>query len=97
MTRNRVWQMLIRRLRNLLRQAPLRAARARLHRDPGRYVPLIDGCLSALDAGRTEEAVECLQELVGLLGDVRSDFDPRATKGSRSRKRKARAHGESAR
>src|SRR5262249_14394075 len=38
-TRNRVWQMLARRLRALLGQPPLRAARARLRRDPGRYVP----------------------------------------------------------
>src|SRR5215475_8335957 len=57
MTRNRVWQMLARRLRALFRQAPMRAARERLRRDPGRLVPLVDACLAALDAGRTTQAV----------------------------------------
>jgi DNA-binding FadR family transcriptional regulator len=69
MTRNRVWQILARRLRALFRQEPVRAARERLRRDPGRYVPLIDDCLVALDARRTDEAVARLQELIGLLGD----------------------------
>jgi DNA-binding FadR family transcriptional regulator len=69
MTRNRVWQMLARRLRALFRQEPVRAARARLRRDPGRFVPLIDTCLAALDRGRKAEATANLQELIRLLGD----------------------------
>jgi DNA-binding FadR family transcriptional regulator len=69
MTRNRVWQMLARRLRALFRQEPVRAARERLRRDPGRFVPLVDACLAALDAGRTAEAVAHLQQLIALLGD----------------------------
>jgi DNA-binding FadR family transcriptional regulator len=69
MTRNRVWQLLARRLRALFRQEPLRAARARLRRDPGRFIPLIDTCLAALDAGRKDEAIANLQQLIRLLGD----------------------------
>jgi DNA-binding FadR family transcriptional regulator len=69
MTRNRVWQMLARRLRALFRQEPLRVARERLRRDPGRFVPLIDACLADLDAGRTADAVASLQHLIQLLGD----------------------------
>ncbi len=69
MTRNRAWQMLARRLRALFRQEPVRAARARLRRDPGRFVPLIDSCLAALDRGRKAEAIAHLQELIRLLGD----------------------------
>jgi len=84
MTRNHVWQMLARRLRSLLRQPALRTARRRLHRDPARFVPMIDACLAAIDARRTTKAVACLQELIGLVGDVRSDLDVRPAK-SRTR------------
>ena len=49
-TRNRVWQMLGRRLRGLLQSSALSAARARLGRDPARFVTVIDKCLAALDA-----------------------------------------------
>ena len=69
MTRNRVWQMLARRLHALFRQEPVRAARERLRRDPGRFVPTIDACLAALAAGRTAEAVTRLQQLIQVLGD----------------------------
>jgi DNA-binding FadR family transcriptional regulator len=69
MTRNRVWQILARRLRALFDQAPVRAARERLRRDPGRFVPLIDGCLAALAARRTADAVASLQQLIAVLGD----------------------------
>jgi GntR family transcriptional repressor for pyruvate dehydrogenase complex len=75
MTRNRIWQMLGRRLRTLLQSEPLCAARARLRRDPGRFVPVIDSCLTALAARRTAAAVERLQQLIGMLGDVRVDLD----------------------
>jgi GntR family transcriptional repressor for pyruvate dehydrogenase complex len=78
MTRNRVWQILARRLRALFRQEPVRAARERLRRDPGRYVPLIDDCLVALDARRTDAAAARLQELIGLLGDFGDVAQPAA-------------------
>jgi len=71
MTRNRVWQILARRLRALFRQPPMGAARERLRRDPGRLVPLVDDCLSALEARRTGEAVASLQQLIQVLGDFR--------------------------
>jgi GntR family transcriptional repressor for pyruvate dehydrogenase complex len=73
MTRNRVWQVLARRLRALFRQPPLQAARERTRREPGRFVPLIDACLDALDRKRTAEAVAALQRLIQLLGDVSAD------------------------
>jgi GntR family transcriptional repressor for pyruvate dehydrogenase complex len=84
-TRNRVWQMLGRRLRALLQSEPLRAARERLRRDPARFIPVIDSCLVALAARRTAAAVERLQQLIGMLGDVRVDLDERSSK-SRSTK-----------
>jgi DNA-binding FadR family transcriptional regulator len=84
MTRNRVWQMLGRRLRALLQQEPLCAARERLRRDPGACIAVIDACLSALEAQRTSAAVARLQELIGMLGDVRVDLDDRSAR-SRSK------------
>ena len=84
MTRNRVWQMLGRRLRGLLQQEPLCAARERLRRDPARFIPVIDACLAALTARRTAAAVARLQELIGMIGDVRLDLDDRPIK-SRSK------------
>ena len=83
-TRNRVWQMLGRRLHALLQQEPLCAARQRLRRDPARFIPVIDSCLAALDAGRTNAAVERLQQLIGMLNDVRVELDERSPK-SRSK------------
>jgi DNA-binding FadR family transcriptional regulator len=80
MTRNRVWQMLARRLRALFRQEPLRVARERLRRDPGRFVPLIDACLAALDRKRTADAVAALQRLIRVVGDVGADVEDRPTK-----------------
>jgi DNA-binding FadR family transcriptional regulator len=80
MTRNRVWQMLARRLCALFRQEPLRVARERLRRDPGRFVPLIDACLAALDRKRTADAVAALQRLIRVVGDVGADVDERPTK-----------------
>jgi GntR family transcriptional regulator, transcriptional repressor for pyruvate dehydrogenase complex len=69
MTRNRVWQMLARRVRAFLSSPPMRAARQRLQRDPGRFVPLLDACLDCLAAGHEAKAVTCLQELIRLVGD----------------------------
>lgn len=85
MTRNRVWQMLARWLRTLFRQPPLRAARERLRRDAGRFVPLIDDCLAALDRGRTADAITHLQRLIQILGDFGADVAervPKRTKGA---------------
>ena len=79
-TRNRIWQMLGRRLRTLLQSEPLRAARERLRRDPTRFIAVIDSCLNALAARRTNAAVERLQQLIGMLGDVRVDLDAPGSK-----------------
>jgi GntR family transcriptional repressor for pyruvate dehydrogenase complex len=68
MSRNRVWQMLARRLRAFLSSPPLRAARERLGSDPGVLVPIIDRCLAALRAGHKERAIAELQRLLSLLG-----------------------------
>jgi DNA-binding FadR family transcriptional regulator len=85
MTRNRVWQMLGRRLRALLQQDALKAARERLRRDPVRFVSVIDTCLAALDRKRTADAVAHLQALIAMLGDVREDLAERPKSKSRSR------------
>ena len=69
MTGNRVWQMLARRTCAFLASAPLAEARARLRRDPGTIVVLIDAALGAMDAGRTDEAIDALQRLMRLAGD----------------------------
>lgn len=83
MTRNRVWQMVARRVAEFLAQRPLVEARHRLRRDPGRAVPVIDVCLAAIDAGRDDAAIAALQQLVWLLGDpeARSEIRP-STKGA---------------
>ncbi|HUI28343.1 MAG TPA: GntR family transcriptional regulator [Candidatus Kryptonia bacterium] len=69
MTRNRVWQMLARRLRALLASDPLRETRRRLRRDPGRVVPIIDACLAAIDAGRPDDALRELRRIIVMVGD----------------------------
>jgi GntR family transcriptional regulator, transcriptional repressor for pyruvate dehydrogenase complex len=68
MSRNRVWQMLARRMRAFLASPPLRAARDRLGSDPGLLVPIMDTCLDELAAGRKERAIGELQRLLSLLG-----------------------------
>jgi len=73
MTGNRVWQMLARRTRALLASEPLRAVRARLRRDPGRLVPLIDRCLDTLNGGDPVEATEALGTLIQRM---RAEADP---------------------
>jgi GntR family transcriptional regulator, transcriptional repressor for pyruvate dehydrogenase complex len=70
MTGNRVWQMLARRTRGLLASAPLREARQRLRRDPGRIVPLIDTCLTAIDTGHPENALRALRRFIVFIGDA---------------------------
>jgi DNA-binding FadR family transcriptional regulator len=80
MTRNRVWQILARRIRALFRQASLRAVRGRMRRDPSRFVPLVDACLDALETGCRADAAVGFQELIQLLGDF-SDIRQPARKG----------------
>lgn len=75
MTRNRVWQILARRTRNLLASAPLRAARRSADRDPGEIVPLIDRCLDAIDSGRPEMALRALHRFVHYIGDLALTLD----------------------
>ena len=70
MTANRVWRMLARRTRALLASEPLREARRRLRRDPGRLVPIIDASLAAIDAGRPDEALAALHRLINVVGDT---------------------------
>lgn len=70
MTRNRVWQMLARRLRALLASEPLREARRRLDRNPDRLVPIIDASLAAIDQGRCEDALVALRDLISVVGDT---------------------------
>jgi len=79
MTKNRVWQMLARRLRVLLASEPLRETRRRLRRDPGRLVPIIDSCLEAIDSGRPEEALVALRRIITLVGDTALQVAPQRT------------------
>jgi GntR family transcriptional repressor for pyruvate dehydrogenase complex len=70
MTKNRVWQMLSRRLRALLASEPLRETRRRLNRDPGRLVPIIDASLVAIEQGRPDDALAALRDLISVIGDT---------------------------
>ena len=70
MTGNRVWQMLARRTRAFLASEPMRETRRRLRRDPGRFVPIIDSCLAAVDAGRPDAAIAALRCLISHVGDT---------------------------
>jgi DNA-binding FadR family transcriptional regulator len=82
MTQNRVWQMLARRARALLASEPLRQARARLRRDPGRLVPIMDKSLNAVERGRPDQAVAALQQLITLLRDSAVEWnDGRGARG----------------
>jgi len=69
MTSNRVWQMLARRTRALLASEPLREARRRLRRDPGRIVPLIDAGLAGIDAGKPADAIAALRRFITAVGN----------------------------
>ena len=70
MTENRVWQMLARRTRALLASTPMQEARRRLRRDPGRFVPVIDTCLAAIDGGRPDAAIVALRRFISLVGEA---------------------------
>ena len=70
MTRNRVWQMLARRTRDLFASPPFQETRRRLRRDPGRIVPTIDACLAALERGKPREALAAVLRIVADLGDM---------------------------
>ncbi len=88
MSRNRVWQMLARRMYALLRSEPLQAARERLGRNPGRLVPALDRAVAALDANRDHEAVKALHDLIRTIGDPSTLID--ATQKGRARTRSTR-------
>lgn len=70
MTQNRVWQMLARRTHAFLSAEPLREARGRLRPDPGRLLPAMDDAIAAMEAGRTQDAVAALHEVIRTVGDT---------------------------
>jgi DNA-binding FadR family transcriptional regulator len=70
MTRNRVWQMLARRTRDLFASPPFQETRRRLRRDPGRIVPTIDACLAALERNKPREALSAVLRIVADLSDT---------------------------
>ncbi len=69
LTGNRVWQMVARRFREFFASPLLQAAREQLNRDPAILIPMIDGCLEALEAKRPEEAVRRLRNAFQFLGE----------------------------
>lgn len=74
MTGNRVWQMLARRTHAFLQAEPLREARGRMRRDPGRLAPAMDEALAALEAGHEKEALEALEQIIRTVGDTTASF-----------------------
>jgi GntR family transcriptional repressor for pyruvate dehydrogenase complex len=70
MTRNRVWQMLARRTHAFLQAEPLREARGRMRRDPGRLAPAMDEALAALEDGRSKDALAALEQIIRTVGDT---------------------------
>lgn len=70
MTANPVWQMLARKTTEFLRSEPMRRARRDLRRDPGQVVPIMDRCLAAIEAGRPDDALAALQDMVAAVGDA---------------------------
>jgi DNA-binding FadR family transcriptional regulator len=83
MTRNRVWQMLARRMRALLASEPLRETRRRLHRDPDRLVPIIDASLGAIDQGRPDDGLAALRDLISVVGDTEISLETPAAAAAR--------------
>ena len=83
MTRNRVWQMLARRMRALLASEPLRETRRRLHRDPDRLVPIIDASLGAIDQGRPDDGLAALRDLISVVGDTEISLESPAAAAAR--------------
>jgi GntR family transcriptional repressor for pyruvate dehydrogenase complex len=86
MSSNRVWRMIARRTRDFLASPPLAETRKRLRRDPGRIVPVIDAGLAALEAGRTDDAIDAVQRILRLAGDPDAEAAPpprsRTTRGA---------------
>jgi GntR family transcriptional repressor for pyruvate dehydrogenase complex len=80
MSGNRVWRMLARRTRDFLASPPLAETRKRLRRDPGRIVPMIDAGLAAIEAGRTDEAIDAIQAILRMAGDTDAASAPSSTR-----------------
>jgi GntR family transcriptional regulator, transcriptional repressor for pyruvate dehydrogenase complex len=80
MSNNRVWRMIARRTRDFLASPPLAETRRRFRRDPGRIVPLIDAGLAALEANRTDHAIDAVQRLLRLAGDPDAEIAPPAAR-----------------
>ncbi len=75
MTRNTIWQMLARRMREFLGAPPMEVARRRYGRDPARHLPKIDACLASIEVGNRDAAVAELQAIIrqiyeGMLHDA---------------------------
>jgi DNA-binding FadR family transcriptional regulator len=70
MTGNRVWQMLARKVADFLRSEPMRQTRHVLRRDPGHIVPIMDRCLTALEAGHPEDATAALRGFITAVGEA---------------------------
>ncbi len=85
MTHNRVWQMLARQTRNLLALPALREARQEINRDPEVFVPLIDRCTAAIDAGQPDAALAALGKFVDCLGELATILDGAGTSGRKKR------------
>ena len=84
MTRNRVWQMLARRTHAFLSAEPLREARGRLRPDPGRLLPAMDAAIAAMEAGRADDAVAALHDVIRTVGDTTVSLArPRGTRSRR--------------
>jgi GntR family transcriptional regulator, transcriptional repressor for pyruvate dehydrogenase complex len=85
MSGNRVWRMIARRTRDFLASPPLAEARRRLRRDPGRIVPLIDTGIAALEAGRTDAAIDAVQRILRLAGDPDAEAAPPTSRSRTAR------------
>lgn len=69
MSRNRVWQMLARRTRDLFASTAFCEARERLRRDPGRVLPTLNACLDALEASDPQAAITAVEGIITALSE----------------------------
>lgn len=68
MSRNRVWQMLARRMATLLASPALATVGERLGRDPSRYLPVLEACLAALAINDRDGAARAVQHFIHPIG-----------------------------